>query len=262
MTATAEHVSHAGELDPTTEVLDLPLVVNGRTVYPADRKGPVHVLTYSSGLTVRIPRLLPQDLAEIRCAATRHRRAIAALSTDEITQFLGAVSEDWLAQLSPGRRLADRYGPLVTGYSPAMMAEDYGTIGHFMNERFHTYDTIAAEFGSEWVLDEWVPQQMCRLRAFPRGLALQYLVGNLPLAGLYSLLRGIITRNQTLAKLPSRDPVSVSAMVMAILATDPDHPVARSLSVAYWPHDDEVGADALEAADTICVWGGQGRSPR
>lgn len=234
---------------------DLPMIVNGRAVLPTDRPDN-HVIAYETGVTIRIPVMLASDLAEIQAAREQLAVALSRLTTDELTLFLHAAGDNWMSRTSQWRRLADSYAHKITGFSAAMIEADYETIGHFMTQRFHTWDTIAAEFGNERIFDEWIPNQMCLVRAFPRGLVLQYLVGNLPLAGLYSVLRGIITRNVNLLKLPSRDLVTVLALVQTMIDTDPDHPVSRSLSVAYWPHDAEIGADCLASADAVCIWGG------
>lgn len=235
--------------------LDLPIIVNGRATLPADRPDN-HVLTYETGLTIRIPAMLPSDLAEIQSRQAQACAALSRLTTDELTLFLHAAGDKWMSRTSRGRQLADTYADKLTSFAPSMLQADYETIGHFMTQRFHTWDTIAAEFGNERIFDEWIPNQMCFVRAFPRGLLLQYLVGNLPLAGLYSVLRGIISRNVNLLKLPSRDLVSVLGLVETMIATDPDHPVSRALSVAYWPHDANIGEQCLASADTVCIWGG------
>jgi long-chain-fatty-acyl-CoA reductase len=85
---------------------------------------------------------------------------------------------------------------------------------------------------------------------------LHYLVGNLPLASMASLLRGILTRNRNLAKLPVRDPVSPIAFIEAMQRLDPSHPITRSMSAAYWPHDDAIEEPCLDMIDAACIWGG------
>jgi long-chain-fatty-acyl-CoA reductase len=235
--------------------IDLPLIINGRSVLPEDRPDN-HIIKYETGVTIRIPVMLPSDLAEIQAERGKLSTQMSQLTTDEVALFLHAAGDNWMTRRAAGRRLANAYAHRITGFSPAMVQADYETIGHFMTQRFHTWDTIAAEFGNERIFDEWIPNQMCLVRAFPRGLLLQYLVGNLPLAGLYSLLRGIITRNINLLKLPSRDLVTVLGMVQTMIATNPEHPISRSLSVAYWPHDSEIGDECLASADAVCIWGG------
>jgi long-chain-fatty-acyl-CoA reductase len=237
------------------QIIDVPLILNGERIVPEDRPI-VHHLNYDNGIRVRMPALQPQDLAAVKERSSVAVRQLTQLTTDDLTLFLNAVGDRWLSGVSPARRFANRYAHEITGFPTGMMSADYETIGHFLVHRSHTWDTVLAEFGYERIFDEWIPRQMCYIRAFPRGLLVHCLVGNLPLAGLYSVIRGVITRNCNLLKVPSRDPVSVSSFVQAMLEIDPDHPVSRSVSVAYWSHEDPVGSDALNAADAVCVWGG------
>jgi long-chain-fatty-acyl-CoA reductase len=239
------------------ETLDLPLIVNGECIPPGDvGEAGVHTLRYDNGVVVRVPCLREEHLDSIAGEAAPSARALSTLGIDEIARFLNEVGDRWLARVSAGRALAQAFAPRITGFSPGMLEADYDTIGHFLVQRFHTWDTVAAELGHERIFDEWIPRQMCHVRAFPRGLLVQYLVGNLPLAGLYTVLRGIISRNANLLKLPTRDPVSAVGLVLAMREVDPDHPVTRAQSVAYWPRGSALGDRCLAAADAVCVWGG------
>jgi long-chain-fatty-acyl-CoA reductase len=162
----------------------------------------------------------------------------------------------WLEYKLKGRRMASRYAPLVTEFSDIVIEGDFKTMGDFMIQRFHTYDQVESEFGTDRIFDEWIPHQMSYIRAFPRGLCLHYLVGNLPIAAIYSILRGIITKNITVAKVASRDPVSAIGFILSVIEVDPQHPISRSLSAGYWEKDAEVGDEALAISDTVCAWGG------
>ena len=237
------------------EVIDIPIIINGRCKYPSasDR---LHQIDYENGLRVRIPAMGESDLEALKEERTAITAALSSVSTDEITQFLNEAGDQWMARRSEGRRIADKYAHQITGFPPEMLTADYETIGHFMVNRYHAYDQIAAEFGHERIFDEWIPNQMCYVRAFPRGLLLHYLVGNLPLAGMYSILRGIMSRNCSLAKLPSRDPLTVFAFAKAMIDVDPEHPVSRSLSIAYWPHGAKIEDECLRSVDSVCIWGG------
>jgi long-chain-fatty-acyl-CoA reductase len=190
-------------MDDVRETLDIPMIINGRRIQAAERDR-LHLLDYENGMRVRMPVMLPEDLDEIVKERPKIGRALARLTTDELTMW----------------------------------------------------DTIAAELGNERIFDEWIPRQMVYVRAFARGLLVQYLVGNLPLAGMYTVLRGIISRNVNVLKLPSRDPVTVLGLVESMLEIDPEHPVSRALSVVYWPHAARIGEACLRAADAVCVWGG------
>ncbi len=241
--------------DAAQRVLDLPMIVAGREVFAeADA---AQTLDYTSGLQIRMPALTSDQLEAVLDSKQEVGRRLQRLDTDEITWFLGAVSDVWLSRTSPSRKIADEHAGLITGYPAAMVMEDYSTVGYFMNQRFHSTDQIAAEFGDARIFDEWVNRDMSKVRAYPRGLAVHYLVGNLPLAAMYSLLRGILTRNVTFAKLPGRDPLSALALARTMIEVDPDHPVTQSLSLCYWPQGDEMGNRVLRAADAACVWGGE-----
>lgn len=238
-----------------TETLDLPMIINGRVIRTEDRER-LHVLAYENGLAVRIPVMEPGDLARIQDERRDVARALVRLSTDEVTRFLGKCGDRFLARATEGSRLAHAYGHQITGFPAGFLHADYATIGNFMVNRHHLWDTIEAELGSERIFDEWIARQQCFVRAVPRGLLVQYLVGNLPVAGMYTVLRGIITRNVNVLKLPSRDPVTVLGMALSITEVDPEHPISRSLSAVYWPHNAEIGDRCLAVADAVCVWGG------
>lgn len=237
-------------------LIELPIIVNGKARYPSARDEVIDI-KYESGIHVRIPRVTPRDLAEVKAAGPALARELQNLSTSDIAMYLNHVGNRWDKCELAGRRLANKYAPMLTEFSPVVIEGDYATMGHFMMQRFHIFDQIASEFGSEWIFDEWIPRQMSYVRAFPRGLALHYLVGNLPLASIYSLIRGIITKNRNFAKLPSRDPVTPIGFAQSIIEIDPEHPISRSLSLAYWTRDDPIGDEVIKLADTVCAWGGR-----
>jgi long-chain-fatty-acyl-CoA reductase len=239
-------------------VIDVPLIVNGVPRRPDGPHDPdVHLLRFESGAAVRIPRFHAEDLAAVQAAGPEIDAELAQISTAEIISFLGKVGELWDARKLAARMFVRHEAHRLTQFSDVMMERDYETIGHFLAQRWHLYDQIESEFGDQRVFDEWLPVQMSYRRAFPRGLVLHYLVGNLPLASMYSLCRGMVTTNRSLAKLPSRDPVSPSGLALALIEVDPQHPVSRALTLAYWPHGDPVGDAAISVADAACVWGGE-----
>jgi long-chain-fatty-acyl-CoA reductase len=212
---------------------------------------------FPDGLRIEFPSFAENDLVAIIDGTPARRRELGCLTTRDVASFFRRVGLAWLDGGLEARSLADALGPRVTQYAPRVVISDYQTLGHFLASRHYTHDMVAAEFCDERVLDEWVNVQMSQVRAFPRGLALHYQVGNVPLASLFSLVRGMITRNENVAKVPARDPISALAFALALIEVDPDHPITRSTTVGYWRHDDPVGDRLLDAADTVCVWGGE-----
>src|SRR5262249_47225798 len=93
------------------------------------------------------------------------------------------------------------------------------------------------------------------VRAQPKGRVLHVLVGNVPLAGLFTLVRSVLTKNVTVAKLPSRDMVSSLFFALGFRDVDPAHPITRSISAVYWPGGSELEQTFIDAADLVCAWG-------
>jgi long-chain-fatty-acyl-CoA reductase len=236
---------------PTRPPFQLPILVNGRPVHadPAD----CHRIEYETGAVVLIPRLTPELVAEITAAP---RSALDHLDLDDIAILLDRVSSVWSDPAFPGRAEAVRMGAAVTGFSPRMMDEDHARMAA-ATTRAKLYDIVDADLGDALVLDHWMPSHSVLLKARPAGRVLHVMVGNVPLAGLFTLVRSMLTKNTTVAKLPSRDPVTCLLYALAFHAVAPDHPVTRSLSVVFWPGGDPVEDEFVAAADVVCAWGGE-----
>jgi long-chain-fatty-acyl-CoA reductase len=75
------------------------------------------------------------------------------------------------------------------------------------------------------------------------------------MAGLFSIFRSAITKNQTIAKLPKRDLLTTLLFALSFAEFAPDHPITRSISAVYWepgsPEEDEI----VDMADVVCAWG-------
>ena len=89
--------------------------------------------------------------------------------------------------------------------------------------------------------------------------ALHIVAGNGPVLGALTVLRGAVTRSDTLIKVPSNDPFTTGAIARTMCDMAPDHPITKHLAVAYWRGGDE----ALEAklyqphnVEKIIAWGG------
>ncbi len=232
----------------------LPILVNGE---PRDGApgGAAHELRYDTGARVLIPKLTPGLTAEIRSAPAA---ALDGLHLDDITLFLNEVGRLWGDPRYPGRMEAARVASAVTGYSRQTLEEDYTRIARALT-RAKLYDIVDADLGTGLILDDWIPSQSVYVKARPKGRVLHLMVGNVPLAGLFTLVRSVLTKNTTVAKLPSRDPASCLYFAKAFHDVDPDHPITRSLSVVYWPGGSDEEDAFIGDADLVCAWG-QGAS--
>ena len=112
-------------------------------------------------------------------------------------------------------------------------------------------------------LESWVSKAIngSQRRAFAptARAALHIVAGNGPVLGALTILRGAVTRGDTIIKVPSNDPFTTGAIARTMVDMAPDHPITKHLAVAYWRGGDE----ALESKiyqphniEKICAWGG------
>jgi hypothetical protein len=112
-------------------------------------------------------------------------------------------------------------------------------------------------------LEGWVPKtlpdgRVIRVRAFG-SRALHIAAGNGSLVSAVTVLRGAITRSDTIIKAPSNDPLTAVAIARTLIDVAPDHPLTKHLSVAYWKGGDLAVEEALyqpENIEKIVAWGG------
>lgn len=161
-----------------------------------------------------------------------------------------ADPDDGLRQEAEARLAA------ATGYSPAMtrlvldhMSADWRT-GPLQR-------LLSAELVDPWLLDGFRSSGPGRMsRAYGPRLALHVFAGNVPGVAVTSLVRALLVKAPSLGKLASGQPVLPVLFARAVESVDAD--VARALAVTYWPGGaGEAERQALQAADTVVVYGGE-----
>jgi long-chain-fatty-acyl-CoA reductase len=248
--------SSPGRRSSPRQTVELPLIINGER-QPVSRGTANHEFEYDVGLTVRLPRLERRHVALLAETSRTIQAELAELSVYDVASFLFRASTVWMELTTAGPLDRVAYTSELTGYPEEMIRGDYASIAHFISIPTNVYDLVNVELGAEKIMDEWLPVLSSYVKAFPYGLLLHYLVGNLPLASLFSIIRGVITRNQNFAKVPSRDPITAITFMEALIEVDPKHPIARSLSAGYWSHGDEREAEILGMTDVVSAWGGE-----
>ncbi|MGC4059460.1 MAG: acyl-CoA reductase [Aquabacterium sp.] len=241
-------------MQSTKEIL-LPVVLNGQ-VLTCDDVSKTHVLAYESGITVRLPDVGQEGLDAIKQGRTALLQELSALNVHDITSFLSEVGRRWLSPSYAIRTQGEANASAITGYAPRMLNLDYNFMGYVMHQRPYVYDYIESELGNERIMDEWCRKKATWVRAFPYGIVLHSMVGNMALANAFTLLWAAMTKNISLAKLPARDPVTPLALAQAFVDVDPHHPMARAVSVLYWKHDSPLVSSACNIADVVFAWGG------
>jgi long-chain-fatty-acyl-CoA reductase len=235
--------------EPTGKVLELPIVVCGEVKLPTEEN--MISLSYGDDMEVRIPRLEPADVARIREADNRD---IAALSIDDVAIFLNDLCKRWIDEDYEFRQLVTETIRETAGYVGPSIYYDLGLLSTALR-RIKVYDMLETEIGDPYLLDEWLPRKTVYLHAEPRGKVTHIMVGNIPMAGLFSIVRSVMTKNMTIAKLPKRDAVTSLLFALSFVAIAPDHPITKSLTVGYWEPGSTIEDEILDMSDVVCAWG-------
>jgi hypothetical protein len=123
---------------------------------------------------------------------------------------------------------------------------------------------LNTSFGDSGYLDRFLPGQANTLRAyraFPRGIAVHWMAGNVPTLGFLSLIMGVLTKNANLIKVSSRSNEMLSEL-LAILSraqsSDPHNGkgLTRSIAVVRFDRSRADIAESLsKSADVRIIWG-------
>lgn len=233
------------------KVIKLPKIICGRIIYQKEGDE-VITLKYENGVTVEMPSVTEEDVQAI----ISNREKLFDIPLSEVTDYLGNAGKKMVDDKYELKREAMDLGAEVSGYSVPMFQRDYFIIGNYIGGRYHLYDLLDAEFGTHHIVDEWVRNQVGRIRAYPRGRALHIMVGNVPLASMFSIVRSILTKNQTLVKIPARDPITSIYMAMILIKENGEnHPLSRSISAFYLDKKSEYLEYLKKSSDVICAWG-------
>jgi long-chain-fatty-acyl-CoA reductase len=231
----------------------IPFIIHG-TRHDPGRDARVMTIQ-STGAQLVVPTLKTEHVD----LALRSPSGLADLTLDEIVAFLHNAGQNWKSEEYSRRRIYIQQLVDVLGYSQKMAEREANWIAYFLSAHTHIYDTVAAELGSRHILDRWIPSEESDLRAFPKGRVFHLLPGNVPLAGLMSLLRALVTKNTSILKAASDDPITPVHIALSFADVDSRHPVTRAVSVFHW-RGDEAGPlqeRLLAASNAVVAWGGK-----
>ncbi|PAU86141.1 long-chain-fatty-acyl-CoA reductase [Pseudomonas sp. WN033] len=147
--------------------------------------------------------------------------------------------------------------------NPKVMRSSYALMPKVF-DRERLMCQLENELGGADRVEGWYPVtnlisgRSARMRAFPSRI-LHIIAGNAPGVAAVSIARGAITKSVNLIKLPSNDLFTAPAILRAISAVAPNHPLAQSFSAAYWRGGDAKVESLLmrpQFFDKLAAWGG------
>jgi hypothetical protein len=213
--------------------------------------------TFTAGqLPCRYPQPTPALVEELAEAVRSAGRRLTHRTVADIVAVLDAAAARMADPGDPIRRTAERLVPAATGYSKAMtrlvlnrMSADWRAPA--------LRRLLEAELGDPAALDGFVhagPGR--RTHAVGPELAFHVFAGNVPGVAVTSMVRSLLVKAPTLAKLASGEPVLPVLFADAVAAVDPD--MGDAIALTYWPGGtDDAEARALAEADVVVVYGGE-----
>jgi long-chain-fatty-acyl-CoA reductase len=230
----------------------IPIMICGK-----EKTGNDHLLKFESRegeLEIGLPKVSDRDIQEMKAV---NKNMMHDLSIDEIISFYQRVRKLWESKTYEKREELVDLTCRITGYSREMIELGMKQIQEMLSREYLEI-TLNSELGDERLLDEWIQKGEISVHCQPRGNILHILAGNVPPVSILSLVRGTLTKNCNIAKMPSGDVVTSAYLAQSYLDVDPEHPITKSTSVVYWPSDEKKILDELMSfVDCICVWGGK-----
>ncbi len=240
------------------ERFTVPLLLRGQVIDEAT----VEFGGRRGGVSFSAPDLT-KYLPELTLSAPSRMADLYAISLDDIFDFLAKLGPKLHPADNPYLQEAFALSRLTSGLSESILRHHYERIPEFF-ERARVRDIAERLIGIDY-LEGWVeqpvtcnPESRHAIRAFG-ARAVHIIAGNVPVVGVTTVIRNAITRSDAIIKTPSNDPLTTAAVVRTMIDLDPDHPVTRHISVAYWKGGDERIESYLydpRRIEKIIAWGG------
>lgn len=235
-------------------MIKLPIIICGKVVEVSDERETI-TFNYENGVSVQIPALTESDIKEI--LLSRLNTGLEKIHLDEISCILQECAFAWQEKDCETRKQAVEWCSKITEYPEYLVEKDYLLFTQLFTQRAELYDQLDADLGNYRYLDEWIPTKDCYTKAQPCGIVTNILVGNIPIASVFGVYRSLVCKNNTICKIPKKDPVGSIMFALEMVKRFPKHPIVKSLSVAYWEKDSLEENAIISNSDVVVLWGGE-----
>jgi acyl-CoA reductase LuxC len=235
--------------------VDIPLIIRGKIIETDLQRFDAR----ADGVAFRAPDLT-KHLGKLPTSA-QSLQDLYAISLDDIIDFMAEVAAQLDFDTNPHLKTAFELSSQTSNLTPSILERVYRNFAtNFSREAICRF--VDVQIGREY-LEGWVPRDLgggtvLNVRAFG-ARAVHVIAGNSPGIAFATVLRTALTRSDSIIKLPSNDPVTTIAIMRTMIDVDPNHPVVRHLTAAYWKGGDERVEAALyqpRNIEKIVAWGG------
>jgi len=236
----------------------VPLLLRGQIIDAAE----VEFGGRRGGISFRAPDL-SKYLNDLTLNSPSKMGDLYSISLEEIFDFLARLGE----RLHPAdnKHLQESFelSRATSGLSDSILRHHYDGIPNYFRKeatRDIAERLVGIDYLEGWVEQPQTLQRNTRLSIRAVGArAVHIIAGNVPVVGVTTVIRNAITRSDAIIKTPSNDPLTTAAVVRTMIEMDPDHPVTRHVSVAYWKGGDTAVEEYLydpRRIEKIVAWGG------
>lgn len=231
----------------------LPIIICGEVIECDDTRENI-VFEYENGFKVVLPKINERDIQKI--LDSRLKTGLHETSIDEISHVFQDVAFSWQGEVCETRDRAIELCNKITGFPRSLVLKDYILFTQLFTERGELYDQLDSDLGNYQVLETWLPNKDCFIHAQPYGIVTNILVGNIPIVSVFGVYRSLVVKNNTICKVPKNDPAGAIMFGLELIKKYPDHPLTKSLTIAYWEKDSVEEQKIINGSDVMCLWGG------
>jgi len=203
----------------------------------------------------------PHKIAgQIPLASPRLMEDLYTISFENILDYLAALGERLDVRKNDYLLEAREYSYATAPTTKPIMDHFYHDMP-FMFDKERIRRMVDFNIGIDH-LERWVEKEIngskVGIRAYG-ARTLHIVAGNGPVLGALTILRGAVTRGDSIIKVPSNDPFTTAAIARTMVDMAPDHPITKHLAVAYWRGGDEKLEQQIyqpHNIEKICAWGG------
>ncbi|MBF0548276.1 MAG: hypothetical protein HQM08_27820 [Candidatus Riflebacteria bacterium] len=199
------------------------------------------------------------EAVEICQKADENRLQIRSYPLDKIFKIFSELRKRWNDRDYPPRRSMLEQLPDETGFSPEMIEKGLNQL-NFLLDSEQLQKKLDTEMRKIPKVGEYRYNGYTGTGLFwePIGTVLHVLSGNVFLAGIGSLIEGLITGNVSILKMSSDERIFIPAFLASLQECDKDGIVARSIcAIDYSSSQTDVIAEFKKRVDAIVVWGGE-----